>query len=331
MTSGGLIPSSDRAARALPILLGEVHTELLQHSTALSQAEVKRLLAVTPGDLVTTFERPVEYACSPSVLVGLDCDLVDANGTVNASVVGTSNARASITGGHVLQTSTSLRIQGDSNGQRRPWSHYLSRPGMVHITGHRTDADLIAVEQAFTHRPDGAKSIDLASVSSALVDQVQESQPTVLDLQPPVRVGRTQLRWSARVGRSTSIHFSLEDASLRTLRITVRERDLDIIAAFCEDVALHDWLLTCLLQIIDRTRTSVDDPRLTANRLRPVLDHLVHLWMPSARHTDRVVPYWESLDQTTGFSRQWAVSSGRVRDRFSAAAAALINPSKRGG
>lgn len=332
MGIGEMVAAQDRAPRlAHPVLIGEIHTSLLQTSTALSAAETRQLLSVVPGHQAQSVERPVQYARSPLIMTGLDCDLTNETEIVTAHAVGTAAARAAITGGHVLQASSFVRLQHSAGVRRRRWSHYLAQPGLVQLTGELNNDQLGALERAFIRRPRGARVIDLGSVSNALVNHVQVSHPTLLNGAAPVRVGRTQVRWSARVGDALNIRFSLENTQLRTMQLTVREQDLPIVAGFCEDVALHDWLLTGVLQIVDRTRTIINDSRLTANRLRPVLDHLVHLWMPSARHSRRVASLWRSLDRGTGFSRQWEASAGRVRDRFGAAAAdALINPVKNG-
>jgi hypothetical protein len=328
MTSG----DSTSAARPtsgsyhLPVL-GEIHTGLLQNATALSPSEVRQLLALIPGHPVQSFERPVQYARSPKVLNGLDCDLMGASGA-RVHVVGTAASRATITGGHVLQASSSVRLQTNPNGRRRRWPAYLSQPGVVDVSGRAVIEDL---ELGFIRNARAAGVVDLGSISGALVDHIQTSNfPTILDRRPPIRIGRTQVRWTAHAGETVRIHFSLDSVSLRTIRLTVREEDMPMVAGFCEDVALHDWLLTGLLQIVDKTRAGVNDPRQITNRLRPVLDHLVHLWMPSARQTERIVSLWNSLDQYTGFSRQWETSASRVRDRFGAAAAALMNPVKNG-
>ncbi|MFC7479502.1 SCO2521 family protein [Luedemannella flava] len=316
----GSAPAADHGSRAarLPIF-GEVHTGLLQHSTALSSAEARQLLGIVPGHQAQTFERPIQYARSPMILSGLDCDLMDASGAVLAHVVGTAGARVIVTGGHVLQATASVRLQHHPSGQRRAWSHYLSQPGMAHLTGRTGAEQIAALELAFLRRPRRARMVDLGSISAALADHVQTTHPTLLDGQPPVRVGRTQVRWSARVGEALNIRFALENAQLRTIRLTVREQDLPVVAAFCEDVALHDWLLTSLLQVVDRTRATTD-PRLTTNRLRPVLDHLVHLWMPSVRHNGRVAHLCRGSTSTPGSAgsgtpRQVASGTGSPRRR----------------
>jgi hypothetical protein len=330
MGSGAVTATRERATHAAhPLVFGEIHTSLLQTSAALSSAETRQLLSVVPGHQAQTIDRPVQYARSPLIITGLDCELSNEAGTVAAHAIGTAAARATITGGHVLQASSFVRLQRSDGVRRRRWSHYLSQPGMVQLIGQSEAEHLGAFEMAFIRRPRGARVIDLGSVSAAVVNHVQISYPTLLNGVAPLRVSRTQLRWSARVGDALNIRFSLEGPQLRTIRLTVREHDLPFVAAFCEDVALHDWLLTGVLQIVDRTRAVANDSRTTANRLRPVLDHLVHLWMPAARHNRRVASLWRSLERGTGFNRQWDALKDRVRDKFSAAAAdALINPVK---
>src|SRR5690606_38426369 len=87
------------------LLLGEVHTGLLQHSTSLSSSQSERLLAFMRGERVRRFERPIGHVVSPELLTGVDCRLPTASGA-RVRAVGTVRYRTSLTGGHVLQGSS---------------------------------------------------------------------------------------------------------------------------------------------------------------------------------------------------------------------------------
>jgi hypothetical protein len=96
------------------------------------------------------------------------------------------------------------------------------------------------------------------------------------------------------------------------------------IVDLCEDLALHDWLLTALLSIIEQSQIGVEQPAQSVLRLRPAVDHLLHLWMPAARLRGVPVLAWDALESRPGLSRQWDASVRRVRDQM-AMAAALVS------
>src|SRR5579859_7659553 len=62
------------------LTLGEVHTGLLQHATALPQAQVSRMLNLREGETVLRSQRPTAYAVSPDLLTGVDCELPSNSG-----------------------------------------------------------------------------------------------------------------------------------------------------------------------------------------------------------------------------------------------------------
>jgi hypothetical protein len=299
-------------------LIGEIHTGILQNSTALSSAATSRILALVPGEPVRVFERPIHYALSPQILTGLDCGLAGAAGA-RARAVGTVVSRVAVTGGHVVQGSSFARLLGDVTGRRSRWSHYLAQPGVLKVSGRATTADL---GLGFVQNAPSPGRADLAAISTRLIDMAQASG---LDRRPPFRIARSHLRWTARVAASSQVHFVIENANLRTIRLAVLDRDLAAVVGFCEDLALHDWLLTCLLQILDRSRIGANSPRQVAHRLRPVYDHLLHLWMPAARQDDALTALWRSLDQRAGLSRQWDAVVARIRDQMGASSLALLD------
>jgi hypothetical protein len=307
------------------LMLGQVSTGLLRHSTSVSSQTSTRILRLRPGEPVRWSLRPIAYAVSPDVLTGVDCRLPTASGTA-ARGIGTVRSHAAVTGGRVLQGSAYAVLAGATTDRRLPWSHYLSRPGVVERSARVTAADLLDGFAAPDHT---AGSLDLAAIASRTMDAVQGADE--LDGVPPLRTARTRLRWTAVTAEESPaaprICFSIDDESRRTLTIRVPPHTAgnpDRVVAFCEDVALHDWLLTTLLDQIERGGTGADGPAHAVIRLRPAIEALVHLWMPAARTEPSLEPLWQGLERRPGFSRQWAATVGRIRDQLAVGGLALL-------
>ena len=290
------------------LFIGEVHTGLLQNSLALTAPAVAQILRIRSGEPVRLLDRPIRYAVSPPLLTGVDCRPWSPAG--GPRVVGVVSSRSMVTGGHILQTSSFAHLTQGHRSQRATWSYYLARPGVLETLGRplpgRAAENLLSGE-------DLATGIDLNAINTRLMDLIQSAG---LDRLVPFRIPRTKLRWMGRYAPTTRVHFSLEDGNQRSLRlgfVTGHEAPWAAVASFCEDVALHDWLLTALMQVIDK---AVGGPREDlVRRLRPLLDHLLHLWMPAARPSRAVAPLWASLEQEVGFSRQWNTAATWVRDQ----------------
>jgi hypothetical protein len=240
--------------------------------------------------------------------------------------IGTVIHRAALTGGHVLQGSAVTRLTKGAAGNRLPWPHYLARPGEVETVG---GVDWEAVVQGFVAaRPAkrGGASLDLSAISGRLMDAVQASPE--LDRAPPFRMARTRLRWVAVVqddagSAEEPAVFSIENTQLRTLQLRCERHQADAVAQLCEDLALHDWLLTSLLELVERSRIGAGS-RQTIDRLRPAIDHLLHLWMPAARTDPSLAGLWSGLEQWPGYSRQWRVLVDRIRDQLALSTLALL-------
>ena len=85
------------------LTLGEVHTGLLQHATALSPAHCERILTLREGEAVIRSQRPIPFAASPEMLTGVDCRMpsqtgrqVRGAGTVHSCVRSRSVARVDV-------------------------------------------------------------------------------------------------------------------------------------------------------------------------------------------------------------------------------------------
>jgi hypothetical protein len=131
----------------------------------------------------------------------------------------------------------------------------------------------------------------------------------------------TRLRWAALPaadGAGPAIErFTLAEDELRTLRLRVPDStDPAAVAGLCEDLALHDWLLTAVVRVLDGSRLgSVDGPA-AVRALRPAVEHLLHLWMPGARVDRSLAPLWDVLEREPGFTRQWRTLVRRIRDQL---------------
>jgi hypothetical protein len=305
------------------LTLGEVHTGLLQHSSPLPADRGALALALVPGERVRRSERPIAYAVSPDTLTGIDCAIATRSGR-RTRAVGTAVSRACLTGGHIMQGSTFLNVMRGSTDRRLPWSHYLAKPGVVETIGRTDPEDLV---HGFLVPEVPVGTLDLGAMSGRAMDAVQ--QRARLDRKPPFKMWRTRLRWAARAaaedGAEPRVRFTIEEGNVRTVAVTVPAGAAGHVLELCEDLALHDWLLTALLQIIDRGRIGALPRGEVVRRLAPAVDHLLHLWMPAARVDRSLLGVWESIERRPGFTRQWQAGVDRVRDQVAVSTAALYS------
>ncbi|MGZ3099035.1 SCO2521 family protein [Streptomyces sp. H72] len=299
------------------LVCGEVRTCLLPARQALDIRSAAQLLALRADERVLLSERPGLYARSPDTLTGVDCPLPSANGA-RVRAVGTVAARAALTEGRLLQTSARFRAPASGPDQRRPWGEYLVRPGVVEPLGK---LPLEAVAQGVL---DGALhgDLDVGVIADGLLTRLLRHP--LLDQRPPFRSRPTRLRWvalPAGPGEGPTIErFTLAEDELRTVRLRVPEgTDGADLAVLCDDLALHDWLLTTVVRMFDGLRLgqgAAEDAGAVVRALRPAVDHLLHLWMPAARVTGDLAPLWDPLEERPGFSRQWRALVQRIRDQL---------------
>jgi hypothetical protein len=296
------------------LTFGEVQTGLLQHSGAVSPDTAQALLGLIPGEPVRSRERPLRYAWSPDVLTGIDCQA--PNRARRVRMVGTTTSRLCLTGGQILQSSTMITLEPSVSGRRRAWSYYLARPGVAETIGSWRPEDLAEGFLADTRPP---RVLDLSALNRRLMATVQGSE--LLDRTAPFAVPRTRMRWAAVGGsKSTEIAFVLGSSELRTVRLRLPQSPRQAVALCC-DLARHDWLLTTLLDLVDRALLG---QRGTAERLavlRLAVDHLVHLWMPAVDLPDDLRVLWAEVDAQSAVSRQWQQTVDRVRDQIAISAA----------
>jgi hypothetical protein len=306
----------------VPLTIGEVHTSLLLTSAAVSDVTAMELLAIAPGRSVRTRQRPIRCAWSPEVLTGVDCSAPLAERR-EVRVVGTPATQLSLTDGRIIQAGTHATFRHDPAGRRRPWAHYLAQPGVLEVLGKASEESLAAGSLA---GPATTTALDLGAVNARVLAAVQRSEG--LDHRPPFRSRRTRLRWSAESSnREQEIVFTLGADGLRTVRLRAAESDPRALADFCADLALHDWLLSSLLDIVDRSLARSRPATELIRMLRPGIDHLVHAWMPAAHVSKTLDPIWQELDLRAGFSLQWQKTVERIRDQLSVGVIEALRPS----
>jgi hypothetical protein len=294
------------------LAFGEVRTCLLHNAAPLPRPVLAQLLELVPGQRVRSAERPVSRSVSPELTVGVDCRLAAAS-QVAARGIGTVTAHAVVTGGLVLQGSTTTRLRRAAVSHRRTWSHYASRPSVVEVISRGDAADLAAGYLADTSP---TSALDLGSVSEHVIGVVQ-MRPQ-LDHITSLRVRTTRVRWASRFGVQDApvARVHLENDILRTVELTVREDQLDLVPRFCEDFALHDWLLTTLGHVIEQADRASAGGREPIEVLRPAVERLLHLWMPGAHVSPVMCTLWEALERRPGFSLQWNAQVARIRDQI---------------
>jgi hypothetical protein len=299
---------------------GEVRTCLLPSHQALDARAAAQLLRLRADEPVLVSERPSMYVRSPEFLTGVDCRLPASNGS-KVRGVGTVAARAALTEGRLLQSTAYFSLPAAGPDVRRPWGQYLVRPGLVEPFGKLPQQ---ATAEGVLR---GARrgELDLGMIAEGLLALLRRH--ALLDRRVPFKSSPTRLRWVARRTpdgeRASLVNFTVAEGGLRTMEISLPEHIPAASAAgICEDLALHDWLLTTVQHILDNSRLGAADGPAVIETLQPVVIHLLHLWMPRA-HVDPALGHlWDVLEEKPGFSRQWENLSRRIRDRLALQAVA---------
>jgi hypothetical protein len=203
-----------------------------------------------------------------------------------------------------------------------PWSYYLSKPGTLETIGkfdaHRLAEGYLIAEQ----RADRGKLLDTAAVARHSIHDVL-ARP-MFDQRPPIKTGSTRLRWAAITdpSKGETVAFRLAGNDRRRLRIVTGPVDPEQVAAAAEDLAVHDWLLTAVAARVALAKIG-EDSRHTLRTLRPVVDHLLHLWSAGARTAPELEFVWDALERRPGLTRQWTTMTERVRSQIDYGAADL--------
>lgn len=301
---------------------GEVRTCLLPSFQPLDTRAAAHFLQLRADERVLVSERPQVYALSPDTLTGVDCRLPAAHGT-KVRAVGTVVARAALTEGRVLQATAYFRAPAAGPDRRQPWGHYLVRPGVLEPFGKLPEQ---ALAQGILRDPQKGE-LHLGLIAEGLLAQLRRHP--LLDRKAPFKSRATRLRWvalRARDGEGASIErFTLAEDELRTVELRVpAAAEASAVAGLCEDLALHDWLLTTVVRMLDTSRLGATGGAATVLALRPAVDHLLHLWMPRAHVDPALGPLWEVLEREPGFSRQWQTLVQRIRDQLALQAIPLL-------
>jgi len=314
---------SDRAAPQSSVATGEIRTGLLRHSATLTKASTAQLLDLVPGEPPRSRQRPIQHVLSPNVATGVDCQVSAANG-MRVRAVGTVLTHAAITGGRILQASTFTHVSTAGSGRRRQWPHYTAQLGRLETTG-RIDAARLAAGFAEANGMPAPGYLDLGSICERLTLRLQTSP--ILDGRPPIRFQWTRLRWTVHYaanddGGAPTASFTLLDDVNRVVSLyvphTPREGfGLDDVLELCRDLALHDWLLTTLTQLIERISSASGDPSRVVSEVFPTVSNLLHLWMPGARVSTELEPIWNGFERRPGFTRQWETAVAWIRDQLS--------------
>src|SRR5262249_592847 len=223
----------------------------------------------------------------PDVLTGVDCRLATRTGRKMRGI-GTVVTHASVTGCRVLQGSTHTELAAAGSEHRKPWSHYLSRPGVVEVATKKARSE--DIRDGFLG-PDLPDALDLGAVSDRAMDGIQRRPE--LDRTPPFAARRVALRWTLEksAGNVLQAYFTSTSPTVRTLQVTApNEVRIPAVVELCEDLALHDWLLTTLLELIERGQRAGSDPTQVVESLRPAVEHLIHLWLPGPRVEEAILP-----------------------------------------
>jgi hypothetical protein len=292
------------------VVLGEITTRLLMVSEALPAESARSMIAaLVPGSHPERAGHPVERVASANLPINVDCHLPVRTGA-RVPVTGVVAAHAVLTGGHVLQGSAFARVVRGEGTARRRWSHYNSRPGYIELYRAATPEDLVA---SFLATPTDPALLDLGGAGRQMIDLVHREP--VLDRRVRLRTRPLSLRWTARVsplaGHPLMEFTRFPDGSFQ-IDAESGPDHLPVLARFCEDVALHTWLLSTMTWSFERA--AMEDDKL--DELGPALEYLGHLWSPGQDSGEGLEDLWELVESRLHLSRGWQSQVTRVRDQI---------------
>jgi hypothetical protein len=293
------------------VVVGEVMTVLLGTASALEEDGARALLTrLVPGSQAEPFGYPVERVKSADLSFGVDCHLATPTGA-RVRTIGVAAAHAVLTGGHVLQAAAHARIVTAENQHRRRWSYYSARPGVVEVQGKAAPEDLA---RGFLEADSDGVLLDLAGVAKQVADQVNEGIEEDLQDAALHSAPRT-FRWVARVASTAGMPVvEFVRCPDRTFQINAVTNPAYLVslARFCEDVALHGWLLSTMAEAF-RDATKAPDG---LGELGFALEFLGHLWSPGEALDKELAPLWTELESRLYLSRGWRNQVARVRDKI---------------
>lgn len=291
------------------VVLGEVTTRLLDVADALEPVTAHYLLDLVPGRRPWRVDRPIPQVVSPDLAFGVDCH-VPAGASGQVRTVGLVSAHAVLTGGHVLQGSATARIVPNANTHTPEWSHYTARPGVLEV-GPKTAPDGIVA--GFLDAGAGRELLNLAGISGQVVDRVLRKDLRVERARIPTQPLR--LRWNAVLRddlEAPSADFVAGDGGLLLVSVQARDAHLAMVERFCEDLALHVWMLSSVTRAFERSSRLLDK----ADLLARILEYLGHLWGPGTYVDEEVDYLWASVEAAWHLSLTWQRQMERLRDRI---------------
>jgi hypothetical protein len=297
-----------------PVLLGfgEVRTCLIQNLGTLSAPASVALMQLTPGSPVSKVDRPVRRVVSPEQVTGVDCRLQVAR-EGRGRGIGTVLSHAVVTNGRILQGTAHVSLGRASSTERREWRHYLRRQGVVEVLG---SPDFHNVLDGYLADTSPARGLDLASISNRIIDEVQLS--THLDHTTALRAGTATVRWAVTLAPDTRPSVGIAKSDLpnfHVIRLSGAPGDLAMLIRFCEEFALHEWLLTTVQDVIvPRAETDIARGRDPLDSLLFALNELVPLWMPPTHLGSDMKALWEAMESRTHYSRLFERQVARIRD-----------------
>lgn len=299
-------------AESAALALGEVRTCLIQNLGTLSPSATVALMQLTPGSPVSKVERPVRRVVSPEQVTGVDCRLhVAREGKGRA--IGTVLSHAVTTNGRVLQGSAHVTLVAAGSTERREWRHYLRRPGVVEVIGSPNPNN---VTDGFLSDTSPSRGIDLSSISDHIIDTVQQSPK--LDYHTALRASTAVIRWAAALHPDSEPGVAIVKSdvpNMHVLRLAGRPEDLPLLLRFCEEFALHEWLLTTVKDVIvARAEMDIERDRDPLDSLLFALNQLVPLWLPPTYLSGRMKVLWDGVESRTHYTTVFDRQVARVRD-----------------
>jgi hypothetical protein len=302
-------PLDSPAKHPPAVVLGVVTTDLLNTSEPLPLEAAQQALKLLPGVAADSHRHPVEQAVSPDLFYGVDCRLATIRGA-QPRAIGTVRARAVLTAGHVLQGSARVDVVLDASTRRMPWSYYAACTGTVEAINKADPADLVS---GFLKTPNGSGLLDLGGIGTqvmALLDDIPQ-----VDGRADMRTVASRLRWAVLVREGVDLDAEVvagSDGAFQ-VRMTAPSELVPRIVAFCEILALHQWLLAALKNAFDRAGRS---PK-PMDELDPALSYLGHVWNPTAHLPTEIAWLWEALEREAQLTWAWESTVTRVRDELS--------------
>lgn len=294
------------------LAFGEVRTCLIQNLGSLSTSATVALMQLTPGSPVSKVEHPIRRVVSPEQVTGVDCRLRVAQ-EGKARAIGTVLSHAIVTNGRVLQGSAHVALTPARSNERREWRHYLRRQGFVEVIGSPNPIHLM---DGFLSDSTPAQGLDLTSISDRIIDSVQQSPK--LDYHTALRAGTAVVRWAAALhpDNEPTVGIVKSDvANSHTVRLQGRPDDLPMLLRFCEEFALHVWLLTTVRDVVVfRAEKEIERDRDPLDSLLFALNQLVPLWMPPTYLSERMKALWEGVENRTHYTNVFERQEARVRD-----------------